>query len=105
MTRNSGYSAEKDADFEDDLVLFANVSIQAESLLHNLKQAARGIVFYMNPDKTEFLCFKQGEVISILSGKDLQLVDKFTYFDSNISSTESDINIHIVKTWTAFDWL
>ena len=40
------------------------------------------------------LCFKQG-VISTLSGRPIKLVDKFTYLDSNISSTESDVNIRI----------
>ena len=31
--------------------------------------------------------------------------DQCTYLGSNISSTESDVNIHIVKAWTATDWL
>ena len=33
------------------------------------------------------------------------LVDNFTYLSSNISSTESDINIGLVKSWTANDRL
>ena len=41
-----------DADNEDDLVLLANTPALAECLLHSLKQAARGIVLNMNPDKT-----------------------------------------------------
>ena len=44
------------------------------------------------------MCFKQG-AISILNGKPLKLVDQFTYISSNISSTESDVNIHIEKAW------
>ena len=44
-------------------------------------------------------CFKQEEAISTLSSKPLKLVDQFTYLGSNISSTESDVNIH------AIDWL
>ena len=43
-----------DANNEDDLVLFTNTSAQAEWLLHNLEQVARGIGFDVNPDKTEF---------------------------------------------------
>ena len=40
-----------------------------------------------------------------LSGKPLKLVDQFTYFGSNISSTESDIKICIANMWTAIDRL
>ena len=42
---------------------------------------------------------------SNLSGKTLILVDQFTYLSSNISSTESDIKIHLLKIWNAFDRL
>ena len=38
---------------------------------------------------------------STLSGSLLKLVDKFTYFGSNISSTESDVNICLAKALTA----
>ena len=44
---------------------------------------------------TEYIRFKQEGAISTLSGKPLKLVDKFTYFSSIISSTESDVNICI----------
>ena len=60
---------------------------------------------YMNSDKTEFMCFNQDSVISLLDGKPLKLVDEFTYLGSNISSTESDVNIVIGKAWTAIDRL
>ena len=29
----------------------------------------------------------------------------FTYFDSNISSTECDVNMHVEKVWTTIDSL
>ena len=48
------------------------------------------------------MCFKPNEIISTLSGKPLKLADQFTYFGSNTSSTESDANILIGKTWTAY---
>ena len=48
--------------------------------------------------------FKQ-EAITILSGNLLKLVGLFTYLNSNILSTESDVNIHIMKAWTAIDRL
>ena len=41
------------------LALLANTPVQAKPLLHNLKQAARGIRLYLNSDKTEFICFNQ----------------------------------------------
>ena len=34
----------------------------------------------------------------------LRLVDKFTYLSSNISSTESDVNILRAKMWTSINW-
>ena len=40
--------------------------------------------------------FKLGD-ISTQSGKPLKLVDNFTNLDSNISSTESDVNTNIVN--------
>ena len=41
---------------------------------------------------------------STLSSKPLKLVDRFTYFGSNISSTESD-NIYLGKKWITIDRL
>ena len=41
-----------DADYTDDLVHLANTPDQAESLLHNLEEAAGGICLYMNAAKT-----------------------------------------------------
>ena len=51
------------------------------------------------------MSFKQADVISTLNGKDLKLVDYFTYLDYNISSTENEINIHIGKARIAIDRL
>ena len=50
------------------------------------------------------MCFKGEGAISTLSDKSLKLIDKFTYPSSNISSTVSDINIHLAA-WAAFDRL
>ena len=35
----------------------------------------------------------------------LKLVDQFIYLGSNTSSTESNVNIYIGKTWTIIDKL
>ena len=89
-----------DADYIDYLVLLANTLAQAESQLHNLVQVARGIGL----DIKQIYIFNKTH-LSSLSGEPLKLEDQFTYFGSNISSTESDISIHTGKAWTASDWL
>ena len=45
------------------------------------------------------------ELISTQSGKSLKLVDQIPYLRSNISSTESDVKIRLMKAWTVIDWL
>ena len=66
---------------------------------------SRNIGLYVNSDKTEFTCFNQDGALSSLNGKPLKLVDKFAYLSSNISSTESDIIMHIGKIWTTINKL
>ena len=51
------------------------------------------------------MCFNQTSDISTLNGSSLKLVDKFTYLGSSVSSTETDINTQLAKTWTATDRL
>ena len=85
-----------DADYADDLTLFSNTPVQAEFLLHSLVQVAGSIGFYVNTNKTNLMRFKQKRAISTLSVNPLKLVDKFTYLGSNISSTESNVNTHLV---------
>ena len=60
-------------------------------------QVARGIDLYMNKDKTVFMYFKRERAIPILSRNSLKLVDYYKYLGSNISSSESDVNIKIEK--------
>ena len=78
-----------DADY---IVILANASTQAETLLHSLEQAAASIGLHVNAHKTEYMCFNQTGDISILGGSSLKLVDKFTYQGSSVRSTEKDIN-------------
>ena len=56
-TRSRGYFAETiiNVNCTNNPVLLANAPAQAECLLHSLEQAARGIHFYMNSDKTKFM--------------------------------------------------
>ena len=81
-------------EYADDLALLANTSVQVESLLHSLAQAAGSISHSVNASKIESMCFKP-----------LNLVDRFTYLESNISSTESEVNICIGKAQPASDRL
>ena len=46
-----------DADGTIDQVLLANTPAQAESLLHNLEQAAGDIGLYIDAKNAEFICF------------------------------------------------
>ena len=59
--KGNRYSTEAiiDADDVDDLALLPNTPDQAESPLYHLEQTTRGIVLFMNSDKTEFIFFKQ----------------------------------------------
>ena len=59
----------------------------------------------MNSDKTKFMFFKQDSIISILNDNTMKLVEPFAYLGSNISSSESDLNILITNRWTIMDRL
>ena len=92
-------------DYADDLTLLANTPDKTESLLHKLENTTGGTCTHVNTNITEYMCFKWEWAISILSGKSLGLVDKFWYLGSNITSTESDVSIRVVKAWNAIDKL
>ena len=49
--------------------------------------------------------FNQRDDISALNGRSLKLVDKFTFLGSSFSSTETDINMRLAKSWIAIDKL
>ena len=93
-----------DTDYADDIVLFALTPTQAKSPQQSLEQEAECIGLHVNADKTDYMCFNQGD-ISTLNDTSLKLVYKFTYLSSSVSSTESDINMHLVKARTAIDSL
>ncbi len=93
------------ADYAGDLVLFANTPAPVEYLLHSQEQAAGDIGFCVNPDKTEYKCCKPEGTISILNVSPLKSVDNFTYFNINVSSTESDATIRLGKAWTVINRL
>ena len=105
--RSRRYAAKTitDADYADDIALLANTPTQAETLLHSLELAAAGIGLHANAHKTENMCFNQTGDISILNGSPLNLVDKFTYLGSSVSSNPADINTRLAKAGVANDRL
>ena len=70
------------ADYADDLTIFADTPAQAESLMHCLEQAARGMRLNENAYKSEFMYCKQEGAISTLIGWPFKYVDQFTYLGS-----------------------
>ena len=93
------------AENTDDLVLFANTISQAESLLYYLVQTPGGSVFFVNANKTEFVCFTREGTISILCEVTLKFADLFIYLTRHISSTETDGNIRVGKICNVIDRL
>ena len=94
-----------DVGYANDIALLANAPAQAETLLHSLEHATTGIGFHVNAHKMEYMCFNQTGDISTQNGSFLKLIDKFTYLGSSVSSTETDIDTRLAKTWTAINRL
>ena len=105
--RSRRYSSWKiiDMDYTEDIALLVNTPVQAKVLQYILEQAAGGLSLHVNANKTEFMCFNQRGVISTINGRSLRFVDIFTYLRSSIISTENDINMQLVKAWTAINKL
>ena len=78
------------ADYADDIALLANAPAQTETLLHSLERATADIGFHVNVHMTEYMCCNQTGDISTLNCSGLKLVNKFTYLESSVSSTETD---------------
>ena len=85
--------------------LLANTPNQAETLLHSLERAAKGIGLHVNAHKTEYMCYNETGDFSTQDTTFLKLVDKFTYTESSVSSTKKDIDTRLTKAWTAIDRL
>ena len=45
------------------------------------------------------MCFKQDGALPTSNANPQKLIDQFIYLGSNISSTESDVNIRWSKAW------
>ena len=82
-----------------------NDTNQTKTLLHSLERAVAGIGLHVNAHKTEYTCYNQTGDITTLDGTPRKLVDKFTYLGSSVSSTVKDIDMRLMKAWTAIDRL
>ena len=58
---------------------------------------------YVNAKKTEFMPFNQEGSIHTLGGDIVKQVLSFIYLGSEVSDTESDVNIRIGKAWAALN--
>ena len=98
--RRKSYPAKiiTEADNADFIAIRANTPAQAETLLHSLEQAAAGIGLHVNAHKTEYMRFNQTSEIYSQGGSSLNLVDKFVYLGSSVSSTEKDIDTRLTKS-------
>ena len=84
----------------DDLQLHSNTPAQVKFLLHGLEQATRGIDHYVSP---VYVFKRRSHLHSKWQAS--KISRPVVYLGSNISSTESDVNIHIGNSWTAIDRL
>ena len=92
-----------DANYADDIALLPNAPTQAKILRCCLEWAAAGIGLHVYAHKTEYMYFNQKGDISTLNGSSLKLVAKFTYQESSVLSTKTNINTQLAKAWTAID--
>ena len=104
LTKEKRYPAQTITN-ANDVAHLANTPAQAVTLLHSLERATASISLHVNAHKTECMRFNQRGNISTLNGSFLKLVNKFTYRRSNVSSTETDIDTRLAKSWTAIDRL
>ena len=51
------------------------------------------------------MCFNEKGDFSTINDGSLKIVDKFTYLGSSAPSTENDMNMRLLKAWTAIDKL
>ena len=83
-----------------DYTAFDKYTRPGETLLHSLERTAADIGLHVNAHKMEYMCFNlRGDIFTQI-GCSLKLVDKFTYLGSSVSSTETDVNTRLVKTWS-----
>ena len=63
-----------DADYADDLALFANSISEARALLHSLEDAAKDIGLHANAAKTECMSFNENGSLSTIKDDSIKLL-------------------------------
>ena len=94
-----------DADYADDLALFADSCSDAEKLLHGLEDKANSVGLRVNIRKIQNCNINTDHKVRSVNGSQLKSVDNYTYLGSEISSVDKEIKIRIVKSWSALDKL
>ena len=94
-----------DADFADDLALFADNNKDAEALLLVLEVAAEAVGLRINRDKTEYMSFRTTGTIKCKSGERLDEVTNFKYLGSWLASSTADMKTRIAQSWKAHNKL
>ena len=84
-------------DIQQKLLLMQTIQMIKNFLQIHMLKAARSINLNVNSEKILDVCFYQDGAIFSLNGRPLRFVNHFTYLGSNISSTESNVIIHIGK--------
>ena len=92
-----------DADYADDLAVFANLLKDASTLLHLIERTANTVGLHVNATKTEYICLNQDSATDIksLNGSNIKKVEDFKYLGSYIASTERDIEVRLGQAWGA----
>ena len=94
-------SSPADADYAYYIVLLAITPIQAKCLLYSLEWEAGVIGLQMNVKKRRAFFKRKKKAITTKNGNLCKQGGKFTYLGGNVSSTERDVNMCLVKVWTA----
>ena len=92
-----------DVDYADDLAVTSDTISNAETLLHQLENAAKDVGLYVNASKTEHIRFGQQGTIQTTSGETIKAVESFTYLGSEINSMKQDVKIRIANAWATLN--
>ena len=94
-----------DADYADDLALFADSCSDADNLLHVLEENANLVGLRVYIRKTQNFNINTDHKLRYVNVSQLKSVDNYTYLGSEISSVDKEIKIRIAKSWSALDKL
>ena len=87
-----------DADYADDLVIFADSSRNAEKLLNVLEESGKTVGLKVNIKKMQHININSNKTVKSIDGEVLKNVDNFIYLGSEIESTDKEIKIIIAKS-------